>query len=456
VKLGDWLLSKGKITEEHLAKGLQDQGIFGGRLGNSLVKLGYVDEDILGEYLADISRTRYAPSSRLEEIPPDAIAAVPGRLAARYRIVPIGIEGRKLQLAMRDPKDLIALDEIAFLTGLTIEPFVATEFRIIRAIERYYKISLGTKAIPLTDGSADPLRPGGKARPGPAKPAAPPSPSAPEIGLDGLPLDADAEDFDQPFISTQATVLPQAAAPDEPLPTSLAEWREAQQEIPEVFPEPVTREAPGAVTATRSLRQTITAPPLKPSREPQAVSSRPAIPPVSRRPVAVPPLPPSEQTMETTSARLRSADTRDDVFDAVLDFTAARFRRAALFVVQQDRILGWSGRGEGVAPARIRNVMVPLDRPSLFIFFRSGGDYYYGPVPDLPANARFYLDLGYPPPARVLLLPLTIKERAAVILYADHGSETGPAPDIQLYRRLLQKAALALEVLILRNKIMMI
>ena len=150
------------------------------------------------------------------------------------------------------------------------------------------------------------------------------------------------------------------------------------------------------------------------------------------------------------------AETRDEVFDAVLDYCAARFKRVALFVAQPDRILGWSGRGSGLQPLRVRNVIVPLDRPSLFVFFRKGGDYFYGPVPDLPANAKFYLDLGCPPPARVLLMPLTITDRPAVILYADNGPDTAAAPEIQQYRRLLKKAALALEILILRNKIMMI
>ncbi len=127
-----------------------------------------------------------------------------------------------------------------------------------------------------------------------------------------------------------------------------------------------------------------------------------------------------------------------------------------MFVVQQERILGWSGRGDALQPARVRNVIVPLDRPSLFVIFRSGGDYFYGPVPDLPANAKFYLDLGCPPPARVLLMPLVITDKPAVILYADNGTDASGAPDIQQYRRLLKKSALALEILILRNKIMMI
>jgi len=165
---------------------------------------------------------------------------------------------------------------------------------------------------------------------------------------------------------------------------------------------------------------------------------------------------PPATTMEAVSTRLRQAETRDEVFDAVLTFTASRFTRAALFVAQPDRVLGWSGRGGGLQPLRVRNVIVPLDRPSLFVFFRTGGDYFYGPVPDLPANAKFYLDLGCPPPARVLLMPLTITDRPAVILYADNGPEASTAPDVQQFRRVLGKAALALEVLILRNKIMMI
>lgn len=176
-----------------------------------------------------------------------------------------------------------------------------------------------------------------------------------------------------------------------------------------------------------------------------------AAPPVTmaRPPVAV-------VSMEGVSARLREAETRDEVFDAVLDFTATCFLRAALFVAQPERILGWSGRGGGLVPARVRNVIVPLDRPSLFVFLRSGAEYLYGPVPDLPANAKFYLDFGCPPPARVLLVPFSIADRPAGILYADNGPDASMAPDIQEFRRLLKKAALALEILILRNKIMMI
>jgi hypothetical protein len=452
-KLGDWLLSQGKINEEQLQRALHDKAFFGERLGNSLIKLGFIDEDVLGEYLAEISHTHYAHARQMENISPEVIAAVPARLAAKYCIVPIAIEGRRLHLAMRDPKDLIALDEIAFLTGLPIEPYVATEFRLIRAIERFYGISLGTRAIPVAPGPPDPLRPRSAA---PAK-AGPPRPAEPEIGLDGLPLNADPNDLDQPFTDAAGGAPPAGLEPAGPVPRSLDAWREEMPEAaraenqPGVAP-PRPAASPAAGPGTATTRPFAAAPPAAASPAPPAPAPKggrlSAAPPAAPAPAAI--------SMEAVSGRLREAETRDEVFDAVLDFTATRFLRAALFVAQPDRVLGWSGRGGGLVPTRVRNVIVSLDRPSLFVFVRSGAEYSYGPVPDLPANAKFYLDLGCPPPARVLLVPLAIAERPAGILYADNGPDASMAPDVQEFRRLLRKAALALEILILRNKIMMI
>lgn len=449
MKLGDWLISKGRITREQLAKGLQHQGFFGERLGNSLIKLGFIDEDVLGQYLADIAGTRYLPASRLASIGDDVLRTVPARLAAKYCIVPVAIEARKLHLAMREPRDLLAIDEIAFLTGLPIEPYVATELSLVDAIERYYGVRVGLQAIPVAGESVK-----AKNTPPTPRPAADPAtgPEAKgEVGLDGLPLDADLDELDQPFVTSRADAPPELRQQQEPLPTSLEAWREAQDQaaVPPAVPSPAP--IPGSKTEPFPAASPVAVAGPVAAGLPAPTVRAAAVPPPTR-PVPVP----SPGDMEATALRLRESDTRDDVFGAVLDFASAHFRRSALFVVQQDRVLGWSGRGDGLFPSRIRNVIVPLDRPSLFVFFRSGADYYFGPVPDLPANAKFYLDLGCPPPARIMLVPLAIMERTSVILYGDNGPDTGRGPDIQVFRRLMAKAAFALEVLILRNKIMMI
>ena len=452
MRLGAWLLSKGKIGEDQLQKALQHQSFFGGRLGSSLIKLGYIDEDVLGAYLSDVSGSAYAPPPLLENVPAEVIALVPGRLAAQYRVVPIGVEGRRLRLAMRDPRDLIALDEIAFLTGLTIEPYVATEFRIQRALQRYYELPSSTRsAVPIAAASTS--------APAPARPApsagrlASPAPQGAELGFDGYPLDADP-DLVLTDSGRLARVPPATGEVDLPPPTSLEEWRLAQAEIPEEIPLPdPERETPSpaaitsphpAVRAAAPQPHAATSPAADVAfAEPKAEAS----PDPGFRPQSGP------HTLESIAARLRVAESRDDVFHALLDFTSSRFRRCALFVVQADRVLGWSGRGPGLDTSRVRQVIVPLDRPSLFSFFRRGADYYHGPVSDLPANTRFFLDLGCPPPARVFLLPLSIKERPTVVLYADNETESGWTVDVEAHRRAHAKAALALEILILKNKI---
>jgi hypothetical protein len=451
VRLGAWLIGRRRITEDQLQRALQHQSFFGGRLGTSLIKLGYIDEDILGAYLSDVAGTPYAPPSRLEDIPPEVIALVPARLAAQYRVVPIGVEGRRLRLAMRDPKDLIALDEIAFLTGMSIEPYVATDFRIQKALHRYFQVSAGTQPLPVATPAKQPAAT--PATTAPASPAEPVPGTPPDIGLDGRPLDTD----DDPALAGVAGA-----------PSSLEQWRMAQDEIPEDLPEaepawsapPAASSKPGGVAAAAAeprpevLTEVLTETRLEPRPRPLP-PPRPAGVPASSRPASLPGTAAGDgSNLEAAALRLQRAETRDDVFAVMLDFMAARFQRTALFIVQGDRVLGWSGRGDGLDPARIRQVVVSLDRPSIFSFFRSGTDEYEGPIPDQPANTRFFLDLGFPAPAKALLLPLRIKDRPAVILYADNAADSRPVADLAGLRRLVAKAALALEILILKTKIL--
>jgi hypothetical protein len=457
LKLGAWLLSRGKINEDQLQRALQHQQFFGGRLGSSLIKLGHIDEDVLGAYLSDVAGAPYAPPGRLESVPPEVVALVPARLASQYRVVPLELEGRRLRLAMRDPKDLIALDEIAFLTGMMIEPYVATDFRIQQALQRYYQVNPGQEALPVATAMPPVTPPAAARRPEPAAPRTEaPAASAP-IGFDGFPIDADPGSILMPPASRPSSTAAMRDAP--PPPTSLEQWRQAQDDIPDEIPQPDPRWAtpPGPLPPPGPVARGMA---LAPAPEP-IVRTAPlpiltSVVPASS--IAAPPAqgesPADAANLEAAALRLQRAETRDDVFAVILDFVAARFRRTALFVVQGDRVTGWSGRGEGIEPIRVRQVMVSLDRPSLFSFFRGGADFYQGPVADQPANTRFYLDLGCPPPARALLLPLRIKDRPAVILYADNASDAGTGFDATPLRRLLAKASLALEILILRTKIL--
>jgi hypothetical protein len=273
-------------------------------------------------------------------------------------------------------------------------------------------------------------------------------PSGHELGLDGYPLDADSDAILNSITDRQAAAPQIGGDAESRPPTSLEQWRLAQEEIPDDIPEsppavPLMSAGRGATAAAASISQT--------AAQPARVTS--PLPVLTSLVGVTPAGGTSAPSLEATATRLRQAEARDEIFNAILDFSAARFLRSALFIVQADRVLGWGGRGADIDQARVRHIVVPLDRPSLFGFFKSGADYYHGPVAELPANTRFFLDLGCTPPARALLLPLLIKERPTVVLYADSGAEPSPQADIAMLRRLLGKAALALEVLILKNKI---
>jgi hypothetical protein len=342
---------------------------------------------------------------------------------------------------------------------MMIEPYVATDFRIQQALQRYYQVSPGQEALPVAPAAAPAFGPPASARrPEPAAMKTEGTAAAGSLGFDGFPIDADPGPILMPP-PNPGIPSPAGARDVAPPPTSLEQWRQAQDDIPDELPEPDPRWAtpPGPLPppgpAVRAMA-------LAPSPEPIARTAplaivTPVVPASSiAAPTAAGDSPADAANLEAAALRLQRAETRDDVFAVILDFVAARFRRSALFVVQGDRVIGWSGRGEGVEPIRVRQVTVSLDRPSLFSFFRGGADFYQGPVADQPANTRFYLDLGCPPPARALLLPLRIKDRPAVILYADNASDPGAGFEATPLRRLLAKASLALEILILRTKIL--
>ncbi len=136
-KLGDLLVESGLITKEQLAEALEIQKNDNERLGTILVKLGYLTEDAITSFL---SKQYGIPAVNLEhfEISEDVIKRIPADIARKYLLIPITRTGSTLTVAMADPTNIYALDDIKFLTGLNVEPVVASELSIKKAIDRYY------------------------------------------------------------------------------------------------------------------------------------------------------------------------------------------------------------------------------------------------------------------------------------------------------------------------------
>jgi type IV pilus assembly protein PilB len=136
-RLGSMLVSSGLITDDQLKKALSVQKTEGGRLGSILVKLGFVQEDKLMTFLSKQYGVPYVDLSKFE-INPTVIKHIPAEVAQKYRIMPINRAGATITIAMVDPSNIFAIDDIKFMTGYNVEAVVATEGAIVEAVKKYY------------------------------------------------------------------------------------------------------------------------------------------------------------------------------------------------------------------------------------------------------------------------------------------------------------------------------
>ncbi len=136
-RLGELLVRNNLISDDQLAKALEEQRTSGGRLGASLIKLGFIKEEELAAFL---SRQYGVPSINLNEfeIDPSVIQLIPADVAQKYMIVPVNRAGATLIVAMSDPSNIFAIDDIKFMTGYNVEVVVAPEQSIKEAIDKYY------------------------------------------------------------------------------------------------------------------------------------------------------------------------------------------------------------------------------------------------------------------------------------------------------------------------------
>lgn len=139
MKLGEILLEQGIITEDMLNQALEEQKKNGARLGSTLVKLGYLKDK---ELLTALSKHFGVKSIDLknEELDENILKLIPADLAAKYLIVPISRFGRTLTVAMINPGDVAAIEDVKFATGFEIKPVVASEETMLQIIREHYNV----------------------------------------------------------------------------------------------------------------------------------------------------------------------------------------------------------------------------------------------------------------------------------------------------------------------------
>jgi len=137
-KIGQLLVNNAIITEEQLFNALELQKKEGGRIGSTLIKLGFISDEGLVQFLSKQYGVPVVVLSS-EEIDPSIVKFIPYDVANKYQIFPVSKNGASLTLAMADPSNVFAIDDIKFMTGYNVKPVVASESSIKEMLSRFYE-----------------------------------------------------------------------------------------------------------------------------------------------------------------------------------------------------------------------------------------------------------------------------------------------------------------------------
>ena len=152
-RLGELLVREKLISQVQLHRAMEGQRAVGGRLGAQLAKLGYLDENELTSFL---SKQYGVPSINLAdfEIEGEVLKLLPKELVVRHQAIPVARAGNTLTIAMADPSNIFAIDDVKFATNLAVDVVVASEAQIGEAIEKYYTSNVSFEDV-MVDFGAD-------------------------------------------------------------------------------------------------------------------------------------------------------------------------------------------------------------------------------------------------------------------------------------------------------------
>lgn len=432
MKLGEMLVRDGRLETADLERVILKQAQEGGRLGSLLVVENLIDVETLTVYLGLELGIPIATGATFERCKRSAVRLLTPEMAARLCCIPIVIQSQTLIVAVDDPHDMQALDEIAQITGYRVIPRVAPEIRIHYYLERFYGIPQPHyfAAMPDLRGSREqsqehqklpaPPLPGlpprvatPKQAPLPApplrerKPSEPPKPSAHAEITDGVPAMYDS-------VETEEHEALELDAAD------LVEELEADDEAPaEALPHAAE---------------------ISDSAEPELAGSKAAPNPIS-----------AEAAMQI----LRETQKRGDIADAILAHAAEIFEVATLLLVRDNMAFGWKGFGPGLDEDRIETLLMPLgEAPSMFKVALGSDDKSYRARP-FPStlHTHWFRVLRASPPTYSIVALCAIGKRIVNLLYG-HARDGADLSDAQMQslREVMSAASEAYVRLISKSK----
>jgi hypothetical protein len=413
--LSSILVQREIATMRSVEEAIARQVLHGGDLATNLLELGSIDEARLVEIQAEAAGLAPAPIGRLDAPPPNVLRLLPGELALRHGVFPLGLRDRLLEIATSEPLSSAVEDDLAFALDVTIRQFAAPIVRIRQAIAEHYGIPMDRRFLRLVarlDGRFDPS----------------PSSLPPELRGDvpmklPRPVSVPAPSFG----TGVASVFP--AAPGKTLEASQSAVAEVpsipkQPPVPEIAaepePTPAHTSSPRALTTSPRALVGFLRRALTEEREAGGgvVDKTAPLPPKPARVRRKGPF-----TTAMAEAELAEAQSIDDVLDTAFTFTGQFFEFAALFVIHGDEVTGRDASGSGADRSRMSGIRVLLDAPTMFSRARERR----GPVvlratsSESDARVVELLERTRPQAHNIAVLPIVVKQRAVAFIYGDDG-----------------------------------
>jgi hypothetical protein len=446
VDLGTRLVREELVLRSDLERALAHAARQGRTLPHALVELGLMSEDGLLRFFR--ARLPFGEVGRpvLAEVSAAVATQVPREMSEEFGLLAIGRAGDTLSVAMVDPSNGHAVDEVAFFTGCKVMPLVARPSDLDWARPLLYPPAKDTAplSVPLSMPAVDHddddavLDLVTRRRPQPA----PPHPGSNEGGVDVTSVIAltrtkvpTADDWlrpepervrDTPVTGWESWEPAAPAADDEGTPVS-TEVRPVMR--PPAPPANVAPPRPGERAAAVVTGVHEIPPSPRSSAPPAQRAPFDGEPALGSSPATAAPAIAADADLPSLLSRLRRSTDRDEAISLAVTAVAKSCRRAALFVVKKAVAQGWEARGEGVVGGAIRNVWIPVSSPSVLRLAATSLEPYVGPVEDTIANGILMAALGRRVD-RVGVWPVVVRERAVAVLYADgFGAEALPRVD---------------------------
>ncbi|MDD2580386.1 MAG: hypothetical protein PHR66_00190 [Desulfuromonadaceae bacterium] len=373
IKLGEMLLKEKLITTEQLDEALKNQTIFGIKLGSALIELGFLSDKQLCLFLSRKLGVPAASPRDMSWISPEVLSMVPAEMAGKYRVVPIRCEGKKLSLAMADPADFKAIDEVAFVTGCVILPHIVPDVRITSALSKYYNIRGDIRYLRI-EGELT-----GKRR------TVPVAATIKKTEKIEVPMLTDSGELLNIEIPLEFEGFANLYGPDDDHAAYL-----------------------GGVEL---------------------------------------------YTIDRLSLEFASAKKRDQIASVFIKYLGQEFSVGALFIIRGNMAIGWRGIAAGKRLEELESLNILLTKPSVIRDVLVTGQFVMGNLIQTPGNLQLLKSLRSGPGTPLLVLPIImLKKIVAVVVVSAEMEALGKR--LQELQKLVYKASLAFEMLIIKSKIL--